>query len=112
MCVPQLARFDVSLKLAATAEFTDPSGAATLDFEGPAGSCAPVFEAFWGALAGAKDVGGSLTLVASQAGSIAHGGADFRHLAEVLRRAAPGHVTLTAEAADAPEASPDERAGS
>ena len=112
MCVPQLARFDVRLKLSATAEFTDPSGAATLEFEGPAGACAPVFEAFWEALAGATDVGGSLTLAASQAGAIDYRGADFRHLAEVLRRAAPGHVTLTAEVADAPEASPDERAGS
>lgn len=102
MCVPQLARFDVSLKLAATAEFVDPSGAAMLDFEGPAGACAPVFEAFWHALAGASDVGGSLTLTASQSSTIAYGGSDFRQFSEVLRRAAPGHLTLTAEVAESP----------
>jgi hypothetical protein len=112
ICVPQLARFDVRLKLSATAEFTGLSGAATLEFEGSAEACGTVFEPFWEALAGAGDLAGSLTLAASQAGAIAYGGADFRHFAEVLRRAAPGQVTVTAEVAGAPGASPQERAGS
>ena len=112
MCGPQLARFEVSLKLDATAEFTDPSGAAKLGFEGPAAACAPVFEAFWAALDGASDVAGSLTLTASQAGAVDCGGADFRQFAAVLRRAAPGHVTLTAEVAETDAAAPGWRAGS
>lgn len=112
MCVPQLARFEVGLKLDATAEFAEPSGAASLRFDGPAGACAPVFEAFWGALAGAFDVAGSLTLTASQADAIVYGGPDFRQFAEVLRRAAPGYVTLSAEVADMAAAAPGERAGS
>jgi len=112
MCVPQLARFDVNLKLDATAEFTDLSGAASLRFDGSAAACAPVFEAFWGALGDASDVAGSLTLTASQADAIDCGGADFRQFAEVLRRAAPGHVTLTAEVAETAAAAPGERAGS
>jgi len=105
MCVGQLARFDVRLKLDATAEFT-PIGAASLRFEGPARDCAAVFEAFWTALDGASDVAGSLTLTASQAAAIDCGGADFRQFAEVLRRAAPGHVTLTAEVAERPGGQP------
>ena len=111
MCVPQMARFDVGLKLDATAEFMEPSGAVSLRFDGSAATCAPVFEAFWGALAGASDVAGSLTLTASQADAIDCVGADFRQFAEVLRRAAPGHVTLTAEVADTSAAAPGERAG-
>ncbi len=112
MCVPQLARFDVSLTLDATAEFKDLSGAVKLRFEGPAATCSPIFSAFWAALDDASEVAGSLTLTASQAGAIDCGGADFRQFAEVLRRAAPGHVTLTAEVVDIAPTTPDERAGS
>ncbi|MYJ81972.1 MAG: ATP-binding protein [Acidimicrobiaceae bacterium] len=111
MCVPQLARFDVALKLDATAEFMEPSGAASIRFEGSAAACTPVFEAFWGALSGASDVAGSLTLTASQADAIAYDGPDFRQFAEVLRRAAPGHVTLSAKVAETAAAAPGERAG-
>ena len=100
-CVAQLARFDSTLKLDATAAFPGVEGAAALDFEGPAGACSPVFEALYTALEQASDMAGSLTLTVTQAGAISYGGSDFRQLQEVLKRASPGHVVIEAEVADA-----------
>ena len=100
MCVGQLARFEVRLELDATAEFAAVEGSASLHFEGSARDCVAVFEAFWAALDSASDVAGSLTLTASPQAAVACDGADYRQFAEVLRRAAPGHVTLIAEVAE------------
>ena len=100
MCVGQLARFEVGLKLDATVEFAAIEGSASLVLEGSARDCAAVFEALWAALDGASDIAGSLTLTASQRDAMACDGADYRQFAEVLRRAAPGHLTLKAEVAE------------
>jgi len=113
MCVPQLARFELRFKLETVAEFTDPSGTAEVRFEGSAKACDEVFELFWKALDSASDMTGSLTLTASLADGFDSTGSDFKHLAAVLRRAAPGHVTLVAEASGTDVAqSPHRRADS
>ncbi len=113
-CVPQLPRFELKFKLDAVAEFAGISGAAKVDFEGPAKDCAEVFELVWQALDSASDMTVSLTLTVFQADSFDSTGPDFQHLATVLHSAAPGHVTLIAEAAGAANAAEaeHERAGS
>ena len=100
-CVAQLARFGLTLKLSATAEFRGIQGAVTLDCEGPARDCVSAFEALYTALDQASDVAGNLTLTLTQNDAISCAGQDFSHLQEVFKRAQPGHVAIEAEIADA-----------
>lgn len=100
-CIPQLPRFDSSVRLKVTVDYEGLDGGLRAELQGDAGDYQRIEEALLRVVDAGDNSAGSLAVELTPATPIAHGSGDWEQLRNVLTTNNPGRVVIEARLARA-----------
>jgi len=100
-CIPQLPRFDSTVRLKVTVDYEGLDGGLRAELQGDAGDYQRIEEALLRAVDVGGNSAGSLAVELAPATPIAHGSGDWEQLRNVLTTNNPGRVVIEARLARA-----------